>query len=41
MPWIGYGFDATWSMRLAGFHEERDNVSRHTDRLLLDLYAQW
>ena len=41
MPWVGYGLDATWSMRLAGFHEERDNVTRHTDRLLLDLYAQW
>jgi len=41
MPWIGYGFDATWSMRLAGFHEQRDGVSQHTDRLLLDLYAQW
>jgi hypothetical protein len=41
MPWVGYGFDATWSMRLAGFHEKRDGVSQHTDRLLLDLYAQW
>src|SRR5262249_13753316 len=41
MPWIGYGFDATWSMRLAGFHEQRDGVSQHTDRVLLDLYAQW
>jgi len=41
MPWIGYGFDATWSMRLAGFHEQRDEVSQHTDRVMLDLYAQW
>ncbi len=41
MPWIGYGFDATWSVRLAGFHEQRDEVQRHTDRVLLDLNAQW
>ena len=41
MPWIGYGFDATWSMRLAEFHERRDGVSDYTDRVLLDLYAQW
>ena len=41
MPWIGYGFDATWSMRVAGFHEQRDETSRHTDRVLLDVYAQW
>ena len=41
MPWIGYGFDATWSMRLAEFHERRDGVSDYTNRVLLDLYAQW
>jgi hypothetical protein len=41
MPWVGYGFDATWSMRLAEFHERRDGVSDYTDRVLLDLYAQW
>jgi len=41
MPWIGYGIDATWSMRLAAFHEQRDETTVHTDRLLLDLYAQW
>jgi hypothetical protein len=41
MPWIGYGFDATWSMRLAGFHEQRDGASVHTDRILLDVNARW
>jgi hypothetical protein len=41
MPWIGYGFSATWSARLAAFHERRDGVSEHTDRVLLDLYARW
>jgi len=41
MPWIGYGFDATWSMRLAGFREQRDNAAVHTERILLDLDARW
>ena len=41
MPWVGYGIDSTWSMRLAEFHERRDGVSQYTDRVLLDLYAQW
>ena len=41
MPWIAYGFNATWSSRLAAFHERRDGVSEHTDRVLLDIYARW
>ena len=41
MPWIGYGFDATWSLRLAGFREQRDGISVHTDRVLLDVNARW
>ncbi|MGA9333411.1 MAG: putative porin [Rudaea sp.] len=41
MPWIGYGFNATWNVRLAEFHERRDGVSQHTDRLLLDVNARW
>jgi hypothetical protein len=41
MPWVGYGFNATWSARLAEFHERRDGVADYTDRVLLDLYAQW
>jgi hypothetical protein len=41
MPWIGYGFTPTWSMRLAGFHERLDVASQYTDTYLLDLYAQW
>lgn len=41
MPWIAYGFSATWSARLAAFHERRDGVSEYTDRVLLDVYARW
>lgn len=41
MPWVGYGFDATWSMRLAAFHEKRDELDRYTNRILLDVYARW
>lgn len=41
MPWVGYGFNATWSARLAEFHERRDGVPDYTDRVLLDVYAQW
>jgi hypothetical protein len=41
MPWIGYGFNATWSTRLAAFHERRDGVDEYTDRILLDVYARW
>ena len=41
MPWIAYGISTTWSARLAGFHERRDGVSDHTDRVLLDVYARW
>jgi len=41
MPWVGYGFDATWSLRVAGFHEQRDGATVHTDRLLLDVNARW
>lgn len=41
MPWIGYGIDGTWSLRLAGFRERRDGVSEHTRRVLLDLNASF
>lgn len=41
MPWIGYGFDRTWSLRLAGFFETRDDLEERTLRLLLDLEARW
>jgi len=41
MPWVGYGFNPTWSARLAAFHELRDGVTEHTDRVLLDIYARW
>jgi hypothetical protein len=41
MPWVGYGFDSTWSIRLAGFQERRDDLDRSTRRWLLDLAAQW
>jgi len=41
MPWIGYGFNATWSLRVAGFHEQRDAAKVYTDRLLVDVNARW
>jgi hypothetical protein len=41
MLWVGYGFNPTWSARLAAFHERRDGVTEHTDRVLLDVYARW
>jgi len=41
LAWIGYGLDATWSLRLAGFHELRDGLDKHTDRVRLDLAAHW
>lgn len=41
MPWIGYGIDETWNLRLAAFHEQRNGLPEHTDRVLLDLGARW
>lgn len=41
MPWVGYGIDATWSMRLAAFHERSDTATQYTDTVLLDVYARW
>lgn len=41
MPWIGYGFDATWSLRLAAFRETRDGLDERTDRVLVDVEARW
>jgi hypothetical protein len=41
MPWLGYGVSENISVRLAGFHEMRDGLSEHTDRVLLDLEARW
>ncbi len=41
MPWVGYGFDGHWSVRVAGFEERRDDLDRSTRRLLLDVAAQW
>lgn len=41
MPWIGYGIDAHWSLRLAGFDERRDGLDESTRRVLLDLEARW
>jgi hypothetical protein len=36
MPWVAYGIDESKSVRLAGFIERRDDLSRHTRRVLLD-----
>jgi len=41
MLWVGYGLDATWSLRLAGFHERRDGLDEYTDRIKVDLTARW
>ena len=41
MPWVGYGFNETWSLRLAAFFETRDGLNDRTERLLLDLDARW
>ena len=41
MLWVGYGLDATWSLRLAGFHERRDGLDESTDRIKVDLTARW
>jgi len=39
--WIGYGIDATWSVRVAGFHELRDGLDDYTNRLRVDVNAHW
>jgi len=39
--WIGYGIDANWSVRVAGFHELRDGLHEYTDRLRVDINAHW
>jgi hypothetical protein len=41
MPWIGYGLNATWNLRLAAFHERGDTATAHTNRFLLDINARW
>lgn len=41
MLWLGYGIDATWNLRLAGFRERRDGLVEHTNRLRLDLMARF
>ncbi|MET0232528.1 MAG: hypothetical protein ABW186_16475 [Rhodanobacteraceae bacterium] len=41
LVWIGYGLDATWNLRLAGFHERRDGLDEYTDRVRVDLTATW
>lgn len=41
MPWIAYGIDDNWRVRLAYFHERPDNRDVFTDRTLLDVSASW
>lgn len=41
MPWVGYGINERWRLQLSAFREKRDGISIPTDRLLLDLRAQW
>ena len=41
MPWVGYGFNENTWIRVAGFDERRDGLTRSTKRLLFDLSTQW
>lgn len=41
MPWVGYGFDGRFSLRLSAFRETRDGLGDTTTRILLDLGARW
>lgn len=41
MPWVGYGIDQRWSLRLAAFLERRDDLAIRNRRWLLDLTAEW
>src|SRR5262249_39739602 len=37
MLWAAYGLDATWILKLSGFHERRDGLTEYTDRVTLEL----
>jgi len=41
MPWVGYAFDATWSLQLSYFRERLDGRDERIQRWLLDLRADW
>ncbi|HET7845174.1 MAG TPA: putative porin [Xanthomonadales bacterium] len=41
MPWVAYGIDERWSVRVAGFFERRDDQDSRVERLLIDLRADW
>ncbi len=41
MPWVGYGFDDHWRVRLAMFVEGADGQDLHTKRTLLDVRGEW
>ena len=41
MLWAAYGLDATWNLKLSGFHERRDGLTEYTDRITLELTANW
>jgi hypothetical protein len=41
MPWIAYGIDEHWRLRLALFDEQRDGITHDTKRWALDLNARW
>jgi len=40
MPWVAYGINEAMSVRLAGFIERRDDLQKHTKRVLLDFSWQ-
>jgi hypothetical protein len=41
MPWLGYGLNDNFALRLAGFREQRDGIAGHTRRVVLDFEARW
>jgi len=41
MPWVGYGFNDVWNLRVAAFDERRDRANDDVRRYLIDLRARW
>lgn len=41
MPWVGYGFNDVWNLRVAAFDERRDRANVDVRRYLIDLRARW
>ena len=41
MPWVAYGINDRWRVQLSAFRETRDGIADPTDRVLLDVHANW